>query len=98
MNNWLLVGAILVGYVAGAIPVSNIAAGIVKGVDLRRTGSGAVSPPNLYHAAGLWPAVIAGAFELAKGTVGPPLAGGGRPLAAGLAGALALPGTTGRRS
>ena len=96
MNNWLLVGAILVGYVAGAIPVSNIAAGIVKGVDLRRTGSGAVSPPNLYH-----PPVCARpslrSFRGGQGRGRPGARRGGRPWAAAWPG-LALPGTTGRRS
>jgi len=60
MSNRPLAGALLVGYVAGAIPVFNIVAGMLKGFDLRRTGPGAVSPSNLYYVAGLCPAVIAG--------------------------------------
>lgn len=92
MKDALLVGALVVGYVVGAIPVSNIVARVAKGLDLRRVGSGMVTPSNLYRAGGLRLALIAGFFEVVKGTVGPVLVGPGHPWLAALAGALAVSG------
>jgi glycerol-3-phosphate acyltransferase PlsY len=87
-----LIGALVIAYLAGGIPVSYIVARLTRGVDLRQVGSGAVSPSNLYKQAGLWPAVAAGVFEVGKGALGPALAAG-RPLwAISLAGFLAVTG------
>jgi acyl phosphate:glycerol-3-phosphate acyltransferase len=86
-----LAGAAVLAYLIGAIPVSNIIARMVKGIDLREVDSGTVSPSNLYRAVGLRPALIAGVFEVAKGAPGPALIGVGRhPWIAALAGALAV--------
>jgi glycerol-3-phosphate acyltransferase PlsY len=74
MTYLLLVGALVAAYLVGAIPVSNVAARITRGVDLRQVGSGTVSPSNLYRVAGLWPTVAAGVFEVGKGAAGPALA------------------------
>jgi acyl phosphate:glycerol-3-phosphate acyltransferase len=87
-----LIGALIAAYLAGAIPVSNIVAGLSRGVDLRQFGSGGVSPSNLYRLAGLWPTVIAGLFEVGKGAVGPALAFGQPLWAVSLAGFLAVAG------
>lgn len=92
VRNLLLVSAFVAAYACGTIPFSNIVARMTKGVDLRDFGSGSVSPSNLYLAAGLWPTVIAGLFEVAKGTVGPLLVGAGSTWRAALAGALAVAG------
>ena len=86
-----LAGGLALAYLLGAIPVSNIIARVVKGIDLREVDSGTVSPSNLYRAVGLRPALIAGVFEVAKGTPGPALIGVDRhPWIAALAGALAV--------
>lgn len=92
MTEALLAGALVASYLAGAIPFSNIAAHIVGGIDLRDAGTGTVTPRNLLHTVGLWPAVIAGIFEVGKGMVGPVLVGPGHLLIAALAGALAVAG------
>ncbi len=78
-------------YVAGAIPVSNIAARWRSGVDLRDVGDGTVSGTGLYQAAGVRPLMLAGCVELAKGAVGPVLAGDDQWLAA-VAGAASIAG------
>jgi glycerol-3-phosphate acyltransferase PlsY len=88
----LLFGALVVAYLAGSIPVSNIVARLTRGVDLRQVGSGIVSPSNLYHQAGLWPTVAAGVFEVGKGAVGPALAFRQPLWAVSLAGFLAVTG------
>jgi glycerol-3-phosphate acyltransferase PlsY len=81
---WSIVTA---AFLAGSIPFSNLAARRLKGVDLRTTGSGTVSGTSLYRVAGFGPLAIVGCLELAKGAVGPVLAGRRRPeLGAGAAG------------
>src|SRR5690242_1534767 len=86
---WVRVGAaLLCGYAAGAIPFSYFVAR-ARGVDLRRSGSGTTSPSNVYRTVGLRAALAAGILEVAKGAVGPAVAGHGIILATGLAGSLA---------
>ncbi len=80
------------GYAAGSVPVSNLAARASRGIDLRSVGTGTVSGTNLYQVAGFGPLALAGIFEVGKGAVGPLVAGRGHPLAATLAGALAVAG------
>jgi len=83
------VGVLAAAYLAGAVPVSYLVARL-RGLDLRAVGSGSPTPWNLYRSAGPWPALLAGAGEVAKGTVGPLLAGAGRPWLGAAAGALAV--------
>ncbi|MGH8984359.1 MAG: glycerol-3-phosphate acyltransferase [Acidimicrobiia bacterium] len=78
-------------YLAGAIPFSNIAARRARGVDLRAVGTGTVSGTSLYKVAGFVPLAVAGVFDVAKGAVGPVLAGD-RPLLAAVAGGVAVVG------
>jgi glycerol-3-phosphate acyltransferase PlsY len=92
MTYVLLVGTLVISYLAGAIPVSNIVARMTRGADLRQVGSGTVSPSNLYHVAGKWPTVMAGVFEVGKGAVGPALAIKQPLWALSLAGFLAVAG------
>jgi glycerol-3-phosphate acyltransferase PlsY len=82
--------AVAAGFGAGAIPFSNIVARRRAGVDLRTVGSGTVSGSGLYAVAGTGPLIAVGVFELAKGAVGPLLAGRQHPGAAALAGGAAV--------
>jgi glycerol-3-phosphate acyltransferase PlsY len=79
-------------FVCGAVPFSQIAARCVRGVDLRTVGNGTVSGTALHRVAGFGPLAMAGVFEVAKGAVGPALAGAERPELAALAGASAVVG------
>lgn len=72
-------------FAAGAVPWSGLAARLVAGVDLRRVGTGTVSGTGLYGVAGFGPLAVAGSLDVAKGAVGPLLAGPERPVLAGLA-------------
>lgn len=83
---------LVVAYVVGAVPFSNIAARRARGVDLRTVGSGTVSGTSLYRVAGFVPLALAGVCDVAKGAVGPLLAGTGRPGLAAVAGGLAVVG------
>jgi glycerol-3-phosphate acyltransferase PlsY len=88
----LLLSAPVAGYVVGAVPFSNIAARLFGNVDLRDVGTRTVTPRNLRHAVGIWPALLAGMFEVAKGMVGPVMAGRGHLMIGALAAALAVTG------
>jgi glycerol-3-phosphate acyltransferase PlsY len=58
---------LVVAYLAGAIPFSNVLAARLSGVDLRQVGSGTVSGTGLYRVAGFKPLVVAGVLDVAKG-------------------------------
>jgi glycerol-3-phosphate acyltransferase PlsY len=79
-------------WLAGSVPFSNIAARARARVDLRDVGGGTVSGTALYEVAGFGPMAVAGACDVAKGAVGPLLAGRDRPL---LAAAAATAGVAG---
>jgi acyl phosphate:glycerol-3-phosphate acyltransferase len=79
-------------FAAGAVPFSNLAAKRRAGVDLRDVGTGTVSGTSLYDVAGFGPLAVAGVCDVAKGAVGPLLAGRDRPVLAAVAGGLAVAG------
>src|SRR4051794_12453048 len=81
-----------VSFALGAVPFSNIAARAKAGVDLRVVGNGTVSGTNLFHVAGFGPLAVAGVCDVAKGAVGPLLAGRDRPVLAAVAGGAAVAG------
>ena len=79
-------------FVAGSFPSSQVAARVRAQVDLRTVGSGTVSGTSLYRVAGFGPLAVAGIADIAKGTIGPLLAGRDRPVLAAFAGAAAIAG------
>jgi acyl phosphate:glycerol-3-phosphate acyltransferase len=81
-----------IGFLAGAVPLSNLAARRLCGVDLRRVGTGTISGTALYQVAGFGPLAVAGLLDVAKGAVGPLLVGRRRLAAAALACGLAVAG------
>jgi glycerol-3-phosphate acyltransferase PlsY len=84
-------GILLLSFLSGAVPFSNIAARSVRGVDLREVGGGTVSGTALYRVAGFWPLAVAGILDVAKGSIGP-LVAGDRTVVAAIAGGLAVAG------
>ena len=83
---------VLIGFAAGAVPFSNIAARLGAGVDLRSFGNRTVSGTNLYEVAGFRSLAVAGVCDVAKGAVGPLLVGPDRPVVAALSGGAAVAG------
>lgn len=83
--------ASIVAFLVGSIPCSQIAARWRAGVDLRDVGTGTVSGTSLYRVAGFGPLAVAGVCDVAKGAVGP-LVAGDRPVLAALCGGLAVTG------
>ena len=91
---WFRRPAVVVGaaYLAGAIPFSNLMAKRRRGVDLRTVGSGTVSGTSLYRVAGFGALAVSGICDIAKGAVGPALAGRDRPALQAAACAAAVAG------
>jgi len=83
---------LVVAFVAGSIPFSNLAARLTRGVDLRAVGTGTVSGTSLFRVAGFPALAIAGILDVGKGALGPALAGGDRATLAAFAGGLAVVG------
>ncbi len=83
---------LLVSFAAGAVPFSGLAARLIAGVDLRTRGSGTVSGTGLYEVSGFGPLAVAGSLDVAKGVVGPLLAGRRRPALSAVAAGAAIAG------
>jgi glycerol-3-phosphate acyltransferase PlsY len=81
-----------VAFVAGAVPTSNIAARRRANVDLREVGNGTVSGTSLYRVTNFGTLAVTGIADIAKGALGPVLAGSRRPGLAAVAGAAAIAG------
>jgi glycerol-3-phosphate acyltransferase PlsY len=64
-----LVVAVLLAYLLGAIPTSYLVMRAVKGIDLRRTGSGNLGATNLFRSLGWRFAVPVALFDMAKGVL-----------------------------
>jgi len=66
MNNILY---ILIGYLLGSIPTGYIVNRLIKGVDIRKLGSGNVGATNTYRISGRLPAVVVFLIDVAKGVL-----------------------------
>lgn len=77
---------VAISYLAGSIPFSNLMARWRADVDLRDVGTGTVSGTSLYDVAGFGALALAGVADVAKGAVGPLLAGPDRPVLSAVAG------------
>jgi glycerol-3-phosphate acyltransferase PlsY len=63
-----LAGAIIVSYLLGSIPAAHIA-GLSKGIDLRKHGSGNLGATNVIRVLGTKIGLIVFAFDMAKGGI-----------------------------
>jgi glycerol-3-phosphate acyltransferase PlsY len=66
---------VVIAWLAGSVPFANIGARRLRGTDLRTVDTGTVSGTNLYRIAGFLPLAGFGVLDVAKGAVGPALAG-----------------------
>lgn len=94
MTRWRPPAPLVVGaaWLVGSVPFSNIAARARAQVDLREVGGGTVSGTALYEVAGFGPLAVAGVCDVAKGVVGPVLAGRDRPVVGAVAATAAVVG------
>jgi len=84
---------IILGYGLGSLPLGYLVASRLKGIDLRRVGSGNVGAANVYRTAGLAIAVLVVFVDVAKGASSVLFAarfgtGAAEPVAAGVAAIL----------
>jgi glycerol-3-phosphate acyltransferase PlsY len=89
---WLI--AVTGSYLLGSIPVGFLIVRLVKGVDVRRVGSGRTGGTNVLRAAGWKIALLSGAGDVLKGMLAVMLARwlGGSPLLQAIAGVAAVAG------
>ena len=59
--------ALPLAFLVGAIPTSYFAGRLLKGIDLRRHGSGNLGATNVFRVMGPWPAVAVLMFDVFKG-------------------------------
>jgi glycerol-3-phosphate acyltransferase PlsY len=60
-------GAALLGYLVGSLPLGFLIARLRSGVDLRQVGSGNVGATNVYRSVGRWLGVLVLFVDMAKG-------------------------------
>lgn len=82
---------VIVSFVLGAIPFSNLMAQSVAATDLRTVGAGTVSGTALYQVAGFTPLAVGGIMDVAKAAPGV-LAAGSAPVVGALAAGAAVAG------
>lgn len=85
-----LLVVVVLGYVVGSLPFAYLLASGLRGIDLRRVGSGNVGAANVHRSAGLPLAILVVGLDVAKGAGSVILAsrfdsGPVAPVAAGLA-------------
>ena len=67
---WLVITALAVGaYLLGSVPTAYLVVRLVKGVDIRKAGSGNVGALNTYHVLGFGPAMVVLLADTAKGVL-----------------------------
>ncbi len=65
----LMIGCLLLAYALGAIPTSFLVAKRVKGIDLRRHGSGNLGASNVFRTVGAAWGVVVLVVDMAKGAI-----------------------------
>ncbi|MDA1257066.1 MAG: glycerol-3-phosphate 1-O-acyltransferase PlsY [Chloroflexi bacterium] len=95
MEPVLFAGSLIVAYLLGALPTGLIVVRAVRGVDIRRYGSGSSGSTNVYRTLGRTPAAAVVALDVAKGAVAVALAWavtGGSEYAQAIAGVAVVAG------
>src|SRR5689334_7195782 len=65
---WIAIAAGLIGaYLLGSIPTGYLAGRLLKGIDIRKHGSGSMGATNVLRTLGVWPFVLVLLVDVAKG-------------------------------
>ena len=91
---WQWIIALAVAYVIGSIPIGLFVVYAVRGVDIRKIGSGRIGGTNVMRAAGWQVALLSGMLDMLKATLAVSVARwlDGPPLLLALAGVMAIVG------
>lgn len=69
MSNYELVLLIIGAYLLGSIPTSYLAGRLLRGIDIRKHGSGVASASNVWHSVARWALFPVGLFDVFKGAI-----------------------------
>lgn len=64
-----IIAAIVVAYILGSIPTAYIFGKILKGIDIRKQGSGNVGATNVFRVIGKGPAIVVFIIDVLKGFI-----------------------------
>jgi glycerol-3-phosphate acyltransferase PlsY len=64
---WICLGAALLGYLMGSLPIGYLLVYLFKGIDLRQQGSGRTGGTNAMRAAGIWVGALTTLGDILKG-------------------------------
>ena len=64
---WICLGAALLGYLMGSLPIGYLLVYLFKGIDLRQQGSGRTGGTNAMRAAGIWVGALTIIGDILKG-------------------------------
>ncbi len=67
MDPLLFAGSLIVAYLLGALPTGLAVGKLIRGVDIRRYGSGSTGSTNVYRTLGRFPAATVVGLDIAKG-------------------------------
>ncbi|MDP6822648.1 MAG: glycerol-3-phosphate 1-O-acyltransferase PlsY [Dehalococcoidia bacterium] len=69
MDPVLFTGSLIVAYLLGALPTGLAVGKLIRGVDIRRYGSGSTGSTNVYRTLGRIPAATVVGLDIAKGAI-----------------------------
>ncbi|MBT4072936.1 MAG: glycerol-3-phosphate 1-O-acyltransferase PlsY [Chloroflexi bacterium] len=69
MDPLLFAGSLIVAYILGALPTGLVVGKLVRGVDIRKYGSGSTGSTNMYRTLGRIPAATVVGLDIAKGAL-----------------------------
>lgn len=61
--------SILISYLIGSTPSAYIVGRLVKGIDIRKTGTGNMGAMNVFYKVGFWPGLLVGIMDAGKGAL-----------------------------
>lgn len=65
---WIILG-LIISYIIGSIPTAYIFGRLLKGIDIRKFGSGNVGATNAFRVLGKWPAIAVLTLDILKGFI-----------------------------
>jgi len=61
--------AVILSYLIGSLPSAYLVGRLVKGIDIRKTGTGNMGAMNVFYKVGFWPGMLVGTMDAGKGAL-----------------------------